>query len=51
MRLVIPVVFLPTPPFFFANPRRVMEFPLMAFLPHIAHFFDIAILLKYHVEN
>lgn len=47
-RLVIPVVFLPTPPFFLAKPRRVIEFPVSADFPQISHFLAIA---RYYTKN
>lgn len=40
-RLDMPVIFLPTPPFFLANPRRLMLLPARGFFPQIAHILDI----------
>ncbi len=36
VRFEIPVIFLPTPPFFLALPRRIMLLPACSLLPQIA---------------
>jgi hypothetical protein len=40
-RGLMPVIFCPTPPFFFAKPRRVIFRPATGLLPHISQIFDI----------
>ncbi len=40
--LVIPVIFLPTPPFFFARPRLAIVFPAIGPYPQIAHTRDMS---------
>lgn len=37
--LLMPVMRWPTPPFFFARPRRVMRLPAAGFFSHISHIF------------
>jgi hypothetical protein len=40
-RILTPVIFKPTPPFFLDKPRRLMVLPATGFLPQIRHIFDI----------
>ena len=39
---VIPVIFLPTPPFFFARPLRAIVLPATGLFPQIEHIRDIS---------
>ena len=42
---VIPVIFFPTPPFFFAIPRLAIVLPATGLFPQIAHTRDMSLLL------
>jgi hypothetical protein len=47
---VTPVIRLPTPPFFLANPRRAMEVPACGRFPQIAQTFDM-VLIPFVLSN
>src|SRR5579885_893739 len=45
VRLVMPVVLRPTPPRYFALPRRVIWLPITGFLPQTAHSMPMSVAL------
>src|SRR2546430_12213632 len=45
VRLVMPVVLRPTPPKYFALPRRVIWLPITGFLPQTAHSWPMSVAL------